>query len=642
MVDRDGVDLAILARMSALLQHRGPDEGGMVRLDAGRVGLAHRRLIIRDAAGGAQPMRSSVGDVYITFNGEIYDCEVLRATLSEWGYPFHSRSDTEVLLAAYVRWGVECVHHLLGEFAFVIWDGRDGSLFAARDPAGVKPLFYHETARGIAIASEAKAILSVPGAPRAISKDYLCGPFLGVYGGDVCAFEGVHAVTPGGWLRVDAAGRTQVGRWWPLTPSEVDDVAFDAAAEVVRNEVSLAVERRMSSDVDVHVYLSGGIDSAVIARQLRERSSRVMAFTVGFDEPGLDETRRAAAVASALSIPFHPIRVGTEALVDDVERAVWHTELAFGNPNTMARLALSRFAASHGVKVCLTGEGADEVFCGYPYFKLEALWRRWEGGASDAPRLWRQFQDLERTSKGLGWYPGLDWRRAPRTFGFACFNELRALRVRGLHRWLIRPDRWGDDWTEDDDPAARFYTAYSADRLARLDPIQVSREIAQDQLSGYLIPNLGDRVEMAYSIEGRTPFLDQRLRRAVDRLPAGFHLDVATLREKRLLHAAFDDVVPLVADARKHPFLAPGWSVVAATPRGRELFETWLSPWSLEMTGLFQVRTIRALFALWKTLPRGLLLRAQLDIVMGSVLCAQILAHQFTSANLPTHHGARA
>ena len=646
VVDRAGgrVDRAWLARMASTQAHRGPDQAGYATSTRGEAGLAHVRLAILDREGGLQPMRCARSSRLIIFNGEIYDHEALRRELGEAGYPFRTRSDTEVILAAYDRWGADCPAHLNGEFAFVIWDETTRTVFAARDAAGTKPLFWHEGGGRLSLASEGKAILALPWVERALSKDFLCGPFFGVYPRAVSAFEGVHCLAPGESLVAAQGQAVRTGPWGParFAPERGGcdpAMGIEEARALVRREVTAAVERRRVADVPVHVYLSGGVDSTILCGLLARGQPELTAFHIGFDDPKLDETQRAREVAAFHGARFEVVRFGAADLAADLERTLWHTELPVGNPNSVARLALSRLARDHGAKVCLTGEGADELFGGYPYFKLEALWRRWEGASGPEARtcrdLWRRFQAMEQASKGLGWYPGSAWRRAPRTFGFASFNELRALRVRGMHRRLLRADRLA--LTDADDPAARFYADLDPLALRSLHPMQVSRLIADRQLAGYLIPNLGDRVEMAHGIEGRLPFLDTRLRAAVETIPPEHHLDLAHLREKRLLHEAFPDMIPPGAGPlHKHPFLAPGWSEVSQTKLGRALFEAHLSPTAIRDAGIFRALPLRVLRTVWPWLPRASNLRRQLDILLGSALGVQVLHARFVAQTIPS------
>jgi asparagine synthase (glutamine-hydrolysing) len=305
----------------------------------------------------------------------------------------------------------------------------------------------------------------------------------------------------------------------------------------------------------------------------------------------------------------------------------------------MAKLALSRFVHLKGYKVCLTGEGADELLGGYPYFKLEALWRMWARGgeeARQADQLWKRFKKMEYRSKGLGWYPGLNWRRGPHLFGYACFNEMRVRKTRGAHRLLLNADSF--DLNDSNDPVTCFERAFDRDWMKTLDPFHASREIAFNQLSGYLIPNLGDRVEMANSLECRTPFLDRELLEFVNTIPPDFMMEIGTLREKALLHQSLQGIFPpFMSEIHKHPFLAPSWSKFSSTSKGKALFDYWLSPGALRDAGILNGKRVRALRRIWKLTPEESLLRKQLDIIMGSVLSLQVLHDQFIRRKIPSN-----
>lgn len=648
ILKRDGsrVEKNDLVRMVSTLHHRGPDEAGIVLLNQDQVGLGHARLSIVDLPTGLQPMASAAArpsssrsaDLWITFNGEIYDYRELRSRLADWGYPFRTRSDTEVILAAYERWGSDCLQHLNGEFAFAIWDVRAQKLFCARDPAGVKPLYFYESGEEILIASEAKAILALQNVPRKISRDYLCGPFMGIYLPGVSAFEGIHTLEPGGVLEV-ISGRVRTRVWWRPQYSTVEMLGPEDAQSIFRDKLSKAVARRCVADVPVHVYLSGGVDSTAICGLMREHQPELTAFNIAFDDAHMDESPIAARIARYYGVRFESIRITNDDMADDLERAVFHTELPIANPNTMAKLALSRFVHSKGYKVCLTGEGADELLGGYPYFKLEALWRMWARGgeeARQADRLWKRFKKLEYRSKGLGWYPALNWRRGPRLFGYACFNEMRVRKARRAHRFLLNADTLAPD--DSNGPVVCFERTFDQEWMKTLDPFHASREIAFNQLAGYLIPNLGDRVEMANSLECRTPFLDRELIEFVNTVPPDCMMEIATLREKALLHQSLQGTLPpFMSEIHKHPFLAPGWSKFSSTSKGKALFDHWLSPGAFRDAGLLNGKRVRALRRMWKLTPEESLLRKQLDIILGSVLSLHILHDQYIRCAIPSN-----
>jgi asparagine synthase (glutamine-hydrolysing) len=329
ILKRDGsrVERQDLVRMVSALHHRGPDEAGIVLLNQGQVGLGHARLSIVDLSTGLQPMASrpsssGSADLWITFNGEIYDYQALRSSLAHWGYPFRTRSDTEVILAAYERWGSDCLQHLTGEFAFAIWDARAQSLFCARDPAGVKPLYFYESGKEVLIASEAKAIFTLQRVPKKISQDYLCGPFLGVYPREVYAFEDIRSLEPGGVLEV-RSGRVMTRVWRRPQYRVVETLGRQDAQAIFREKLSKAVARRCVADVPVHVYLSGGADSTAICGLMRAHQPGLTAFNIGFDDAHMDESPIAARIARHYGVRFESIRFTNEDLAEGLEKAVF-------------------------------------------------------------------------------------------------------------------------------------------------------------------------------------------------------------------------------------------------------------------------------------------------------------------------------
>lgn len=624
--------------MCSTIHHRGPDGAGFAILNKHQLGLAHVRLSIVDLEGGQQPMSTPDQRTWISFNGEIYDYQSQRETLKKYGYPFKTQSDTEVILAAYSRWGKECVHHLNGEFAFVIWDTENQTLFAARDPVGVKPLFFLKTSDELVLCSEAKGILSLDHVSRQISADYLCGPMMGVYKGDESAFKDVKSLKPGHTLTATADGEIVESPWWKPRYRPDPSMSFHDAKEGVRRELTQAVKRRRVADVSVHAYLSGGLDSTLICGLMARDNPNFTAYNIGFGKSVYDESSLARQIADHFGVQIETVQFSNEDLSRGLEETVFHTESVVANPNSVAKKTLSGLVRSQKNKVCLTGEGADEIFAGYPYFKMEALWRMMkESGASPtkARGLWRRFQKMEYRSKGLGWYPGIRWEAHEASFGYPCFQQIRVDKIKGAHRKLFNLDNF--EFSDQQDPAAIFSQVYAPSSMEALHPINASKTIAVQQLSGYLIPNLGDRVEMANSLECRTPFLDTQLMRYVETVPPEYFLNIDTLREKYLLHEAFGDLLPpLMQTVHKHPFLAPSWTRFAQSSGGRELFGDFLSPWSLRSSGIFNEKVVRAMHFAWKLTPAGSLIRKQLDLSMGSILSAQILDHLFVNQKVPS------
>ncbi len=625
----DVVDPGDLRRMSSALRHRGPDGAGYAILDGGGLGLGHVRLSVIDLASGSQPLFSADQSVCVVFNGEIYDHASLRAELIARGRCFRTSSDTEVLVQLYEEHGLDLLSRLNGEFAFLLWDARRRRLLAVKDRMGVKPLFYRRTATELLFASEAKAILSLERVSRAISTDYLTGPFFGAFPSSVSLFAGVTCLKPGHLLRVED-GRVQGEEtYWRPTYQVRSRMSFEEAAEGVRRHVALAVRRRLVADVPVCTYLSGGIDSSVVCGLLASEGSRPKAFNVGFPGFAYDEASNARRVADHYDIEFETLDCPLEKLAEGLPRTLYHTETQLTNPAAVGKFLLSELVYSQGYRVAITGEGADEVFAGYPYFKLEHLWRLMQRGGADARRaraLWSRFKRMEAQSEGTLWNRKDRWRTIEPIFGFPSFLHVRGAEYGELAPRMLNLDRMG--LGPDAGPALLFRERFPVEQLRALHPLHASLMLTRNQLAGHVIPTLGDRVEMAHSIEGRTPFLDRDLLEFAQTIPPDYFIDINELREKHVLREAFTDLVPAFARMQpKRPFYAPDWWSLSKTRIGKELFGELMSTRAIAETGLFNPRFISTLLALWRALPRWAALHKRLDAVMGGVTSVQVLAH---------------
>jgi asparagine synthase (glutamine-hydrolysing) len=384
-----------LRRMTASLRHRGPDAQRGLLLEG--VALGHTRLAIVDLEGGAQPMRDEATGVTVVFNGEVFNHHELRAQL-EGGHAFRTHSDTEVLLAAYLARGIDCVQDFNGQFAFALWDPRDATLWLARDRVGIAPLFYAQLpGGGLAFGSEAKALfaggLVQPSLDARALKQalQLWSPVP-----PRTAFEGVSVLPPACVARW-RAGMLQTWRYW--------DVDFPAAAEAARavDERSAlqtlgelledSVRLRLRADVPVAAYLSGGLDSSLVcALAQAQLGGTLRTFSVGFTHAGFDERRFQQQVVASLGTAHHSLELEDGAVGALVPGAVWHGEQVMMRSAPAPFLALSQRVRAQGTKVVLTGEGADELFWGYDLFKetkVRQFWARFPGSQL-RPRLLRR------------------------------------------------------------------------------------------------------------------------------------------------------------------------------------------------------------------------------------------------------------
>ena len=430
-----------LLRATQRLRHRGPDAQHVWVADHGRAGLGHARLSIIDLTTGDQPIASEDESLRIVANGEFYDFEAIRTELESQGHRFRTRSDSEIALHLYEDAGARCVHRLRGEFAFAIWDERDGLLFAGRDRFGIKPLYYALQDGACHVASEIKALPELGVALR-WNREALFDMHRGVamHPPAVTAFAGVHQVPPGHYLITDGEN-ARVFPYWDWDYPTADRTGFDRNphdwVDELRGTLVEAVRFRLRADVPVACYLSGGLDSCAVLGLASRLSSRPLrAYTLSFDLADYDERALAEEQAKLSGAEFFPIDIRAEHMADHISDAVYHAERPIVNAHVVAKYLLSRAVRDSGVKVVLTGEGSDEVFAGYPFFRRDMILYNTEG--QDPATAKGPARPTRRREQGLaGPAPALGRRRPERE------RQARA-RLRADDRGDVGPAGRGD------------------------------------------------------------------------------------------------------------------------------------------------------------------------------------------------------
>ncbi|HMU56336.1 MAG TPA: asparagine synthase (glutamine-hydrolyzing) [Nitrospira sp.] len=549
-----GVDVDILLRMIAVLRHRGPDGYGV--FTGSQVGLAHARLSIIDVTGGAQPLTNEDGRIAVTFNGEIFNYVELREELAAAGHTFRTRSDTEVLVHGYEQWGHSLVERLNGQFAFAIYDGRDRSLFLARDRFGIRPLFYCLMDGNLWFASEAKALFAtgaIEASPDLAGLDEVFTFWAARAPRTV--FEGVSQLEPGSF-GVWREGSLRLSRYYSLDyPEAREEVpgAIDQLDSLMRGGVQL----QMRSDVAVGGYLSGGLDSSItcaLAAGMSPFSLRT--FSVSFEDPRFDESAFQRLVAAEIA-STHAVQMISRTEIGDVfPDVIWHTETPVVRTAPAPMFLLSRLTAENGVKVVLTGEGADELFLGYDLFKETAV-RTFCLRQPHSARRPRLFDRLYPYLLGPGTGGGEMWRRFFLEAGpldDPLFSHLPRFgltsRIKDAYSEATRAALSGHDSMEELREALppAFYTWSELNRAAYLEMTTL--------LPGYLLSSQGERMGMAHSVEGRYPFLDHRLFEFSAGLPTRSKL--RGLREKDILRRwAAPILLQSVGGRGKQPYRAP-------------------------------------------------------------------------------------
>jgi len=572
------VDLWTLQAMTQVQAHRGPDGEGYVLLAqdgpakpitvTGRlsdslrsvprdysIGFGHRRLAILDRSPlGHQPMSCDRGEVWLTYNGEIYNYLELRQALQQRGWLFRSSSDAEVLLYAYKEWGEACLQRLNGMFAFAIWDQPRARLFCARDRLGMKPFYYRVTAERLTFGSEIKALLQEPGLALApnhrMVHAYL---LLGLQDhSEETFFEGIEQLRPGHALVLER-GRLRLWKWWDLdTAAATEEIDDEAATRSFQDLFLDAVRLHLRSDVPVGSCLSGGLDSSSIVCTMQRKLGTLptKTFSACFDDPACDERPYLHAVVVHTGVDSLEVFPDGRRLYQDLPRILWHQEEPFGGTSYLAQWAVMQAAADHGVKVLLDGQGGDELLCGYPGY-----WGSYLG-------------DLVRQGAvGQAVREGLASRQCrPATSPTVAANFARALLPDAIvasarsrlkrHGVWINPD-FAERYSLATGYATKFTTALENHVAAYLQTHSLPALLHHE-----------DRSAMAFSVEARLPFLDVRLVERLVRWPA--RLKLRNGRSKFILREAMAGVLPETVRQRTDKM---GFT----TPQDRWLGETWKS-----------------------------------------------------------------
>jgi len=504
---------SLVERMAATLAPRGPDGSGV--FVSSRLALGHRRLSILDLSeAGAQPMTFERAGITIAYNGEVYNFRDLRADLTSLGHQFIGHSDTEVLLHAYEAWGLDGLKRLEGLFGFALWDEPKQRLVLMRDRLGVKPVYYGESTFGLAFGSEIKAVLAAGGVDQSLDdqamREYL---WYGNPYGDRTFYLGVRSLEPGHWLIIENGNR-RVQPWWRIEEWLERDPAterFEDAVDLTRSALDAAVARQMVADVPVGIFLSGGVDSSVIAASaVRGRDTPLLSYAAGFDfDRGVNELPKAALVARHLGLQHRELKISG----GDLSEVLLHLAAVHDEPFADAAnipLYLMCKALDGQVKVVLQGDGGDELFGGYRRYAIlhnAWMWKLIPGVACGAARqlgaLGRRFA---RMTESIGHAdPAL--RMALLLTTELPGNPPEALFSESRRR----------DLQERTDPFLAYRKA--AERFAQHDPVQ--QMLLTDltvQLPSQFLPKV-DRATMAAGVEARVPLLDERVAELAVGLP---------------------------------------------------------------------------------------------------------------------------
>jgi len=591
-------DPELLRQMLGVIRHRGPDESG-IHVE-GAVGIGSARLSIVDLPGGHQPIANEDGSIWIVFNGEIFNYPELRESLVAKGHQFRTRSDTEVIVHLYEEVGEDCVHHFNGQFVFALWDGRREALFLGRDRLGVRPLFHTMQGGRFSFASEMKALFQDPSIPREMDPFALDQVFTFWFPvAPRTGFVGIQELPPGHTMTVDRNGiRTR--RYWKLEYPSAAEARDDRHPDAWYEERLLhllddAVRIRLRADVTVGAYLSGGLDSSVIAALCKRHiQDRLKTFSIRFEAEDYDETPFQREMASHLGTEHHAFLCESAEIGRRLPDAMWHAERPIVRLAPVPMMLLAKGVHEDGIKVVLTGEGADETLAGYDIFKEAKVRRFWARNPKSRfralllNRLY-PYQPAMRDASGyLHQFFGQDLERVDDPF----YSHRPRWRLTGGIKALYAPSM--RERLRGYDPVAELEGQLPAE-FRTWHPLSQAQylELAY-LLPGYILSSQGDRMAMAHSVEGRFPFLDHRVVEFAATIPPSVKLK--RLREKHVLREIARDLLPeTIRERVKQPYRAPDHA--ALFPRGSrlDLVDEMLAPQALEETGVFASPPLQAL-----------------------------------------------
>jgi asparagine synthase (glutamine-hydrolysing) len=586
------VERASLAEMNQRIAHRGPDDDGFCV--QGNVGLAMRRLSIIDIRTGHQPIANEDKDIWIVYNGELYNHQELRKRLEARGHRYRTKSDTETIVHLYEEYGRDCVKYLRGMFAFAIWDARNRKLFIARDRLGIKPLYYRYDGETLLFGSEIKAILAYPGTKPQFNDgtlaEYLA---FGYITGPETMYAGIQKLLPGNTLEIDEKGDLKVTPYWDLDVSP-DDGSRPRSYYVDRYREVLegCVSSHLMSDVPLGVFLSGGLDSsAVAALTTKIRREPIETFAVGYGEDEFSELPFARQVAKHIRSNHREVRVGRAEFFQSLPRLIWHEDEPIVWPSSVSLYFVARLARDR-VTVVLTGEGSDETLAGYTRYawtllnsRMDAVYRkltpeflrgavRRSIQAGPLSAAWhRKLTHTFLLRDGESW-PSFYFDNFYSAFSSAEQEDLLTLDVK---------QRAGDAYAG----SMHYWNTSAGDLLHRL---------LYTDIKTYLVELLmkQDQMSMAASIESRVPFLDHELVEFTASIPGKY--ETKGLAGKFILKSAVEDLLPRdIIHRQKMGFPTP-WAYWLAGPQLQELEELLLERRTIDR-GLFNVDVVKRLFA---------------------------------------------
>ncbi|MDT8272613.1 MAG: asparagine synthase (glutamine-hydrolyzing) [Desulfomonilia bacterium] len=616
----------LMASMLGSLSHRGPDGEGIYRDD--RIVLGHKRLAIIDLTSGDQPMATPDGSLWVCANGEVFNYIEIRRELMEKGHTFRTTCDIEVILHLYEEYGLDLFEHMNAQFSFALWDTRKKTLILARDRSGILPLFYSWVGSTFVFSSEVKAMQPLMGKfqlnPEGLAQVFT---FWNVVA-PTSIFEGIHQLRPGECMVVEES-RSRTFLYWDMTfPRDGEhDIREEApACALIRETLHDASAIRLRADVPVGAYLSGGLDSSILCLLVREHAPGMETFSVSFADEVYDESVFQESMARSLGTRHHVKRITPGDIAQSFPRVIQHAENPVLRTAPAPMFMLSWLARRHGIKVVLTGEGADELFGGYDLFKeakIRRFWSRFPASRLRPSLLFRLYPYAPVQMKRSGALLLSFYRKDLSPSGHFAYSHLPT-------------------WRNTASIQAFFSSAFR-EAVGSYDPVETLRAelpgefprwhpLNQAQyleikllLAGYLLSSQGERMTMAHGVEGRYPFLDHRESEVASRIRP--ELKIKGLNEKYILKKTFAGELPREIFTRtKQPYGAPNKESFFVNGRLHDSIGEYLSPGSLKRHAVFDPQRVGMLVDKCSKADR---LGFRDNSALVGILSTQILLDQF-------------
>jgi asparagine synthase (glutamine-hydrolysing) len=617
----------VVNRMLTRINHRGPDECGIYIHE--NIGFGSVRLSIIDIAGGQQPMPNEALNLWIVFNGEIFNYIELRVELEKKGHRFRTQSDTEVIVHLYEEYGEDCLSKLNGQFAFSIWDKNKQELFLARDRVGIRPLFYYHSPNLFVFGSEIKAIFEHPEVNRELDAEGISEVF--TFWTTITpntVFDAIKECPPGHFIKVKQ-GKISIKKYWRLnfsTPGNYYTGSFEEAIEEFDALFRDSVRIRLRADVPVAAYLSGGIDSSVTTAFIKEIEPSVLqTFSVGFTENEFDESAYQQIASNYFKTKHIGFKCTSSEIAENFRKVIWHSEIPLLRTSPSPMFSLSEKVRENNIKVVITGEGADELLAGYNIFKETKIRRFW---AKDKNSKLRPLL-LTKLYPYISALQNANPNALKMFFGYK-LEETDSPIYSHLLRWK-NSSNIKNHFSNDLQKKLVAFNPYqkllgnldgdleNLDSLAKAQHIEIITF-----LSGYLLSSQGDRMGMANSVEGRYPFLDHRIIEFCASLPPDFKLK--GLNEKILLKKMMKGRLPEEILSRpKQAYRAPILSSFLGE-KAPEYIQNLLASVSLSEAGIFNPDSVGRLLL---KMNSGKAYSEIDNMALTAIISTQILYQQF-------------